>query len=240
MSQTVTDEGLVLKIQPYQENDLLVSVYFKCYGKISMLARGARKPKSKNASSLMPGMYSEFVFILKEGLSRLMKASPVKIFRYLEGNLEAMACAQLMMEYLYRSVPDRQPNVQHYHFTSQVLSRLEEGYPYLLVYFFEAAYILKDCGSALMVDHCVFCDDSRHIASISIIDGGFVCQDHMHGTMIAYSKRILRSFRLINRLDISHIDLCQVEPEDYPVLKKIMDDFLDEYCPIRLSSRKFI
>ena len=28
MSQTITDEGLILRTQPYQENDLLVSVYF--------------------------------------------------------------------------------------------------------------------------------------------------------------------------------------------------------------------
>ena len=240
MSQTVTDEGLILRTQPYQENDLLVSVYFAHYGKMNLLARGVRKPKSKNASSLLPGMISEFVFILKEGLSRLMKASPVRLFRYLDSHLEVMACAQLTMEYFYRSAPDRQPNAKHYAFICQVLERLDEGYPYLLVYFFVIAYILKDCGSGLMVDHCVFCQDSRHIASISVLDGGFVCQEHLQGTMITYSRRILRSFRLINKLDLSRIDDCQIEVEDYPVLKRLMEDFLDEYCPVRLGSRKFI
>lgn len=155
MSQTVTDEGLILRTQSYQENDLLVSVYFAHYGKMNLLARGVRKPKSKNASSLLPGMISEFVFILKEGLSRLVKASPVRLFRYLDSHLEVMACAQLTMEYFYRSAPDRQPNAKHYAFICQVLERLDEGYPYLLVYFF--------CD-------CVYLERLRQR-----IDGGSLC-----------------------------------------------------------------
>ena len=62
MREEVTSVGIVLKAIPFKENDMILSVYFKEFGKLSLLASGLRKPKSKNASSCQPLMLSEFTF----------------------------------------------------------------------------------------------------------------------------------------------------------------------------------
>ena len=47
ISGEVSIEGIVLKNKAYKENDMLVWIYTKDYGKIALIARGAKKLKSK-------------------------------------------------------------------------------------------------------------------------------------------------------------------------------------------------
>ena len=49
--EEVVSLGIVLKTHPYKESDSLVTVYFKDYGKMTLIARGVKKLKSKNASA---------------------------------------------------------------------------------------------------------------------------------------------------------------------------------------------
>ena len=45
--EEVVSLGIVLKTHPYKESDSLVTVYFKDYGKMTLIARGVKKLKSK-------------------------------------------------------------------------------------------------------------------------------------------------------------------------------------------------
>lgn len=43
--EEVVSLGIVLKTHPYKESDSLVTVYFKDYGKMTLIARGVKKIK---------------------------------------------------------------------------------------------------------------------------------------------------------------------------------------------------
>ena len=45
--EEVVSLGIVLKTHPYKESDSLVTVYFKDYGKMTLIARGVKKLKVK-------------------------------------------------------------------------------------------------------------------------------------------------------------------------------------------------
>lgn len=240
MKEEVVAKGIVLKVLPYKENDCILTIYFEEYGKLSVIATGLRKPKSKNASACQPLMYSEFTLFLRQGLSRLIRAVALDEFRYLHENLQSTACATLIAEYYYRGIEENQPSLKHSDFMMQAFKRLNEGYPPLLVYLFAIAFILKDCGSAMMVDHCVFCDDTHQIVSLSIVDGGFVCLAHVKEKDPFYAPSVLRVIRYVNRLGIEEIDVIDADEGTLVTCREIMENFLEEYCPIRLESRKFV
>ena len=79
--EEVVSLGIVLKTQSYKESDALVTVYFKDYGKMTLIARGVKKLKSKNAAACQSLTLSEFTFIPRNGLSTLIKASSVDFYR---------------------------------------------------------------------------------------------------------------------------------------------------------------
>lgn len=239
MKEEIVAKGIVLKTMPYKENDCILTVYFEEYGKLSLIATGLRKPKSKNIGACQPLMYSEFTLFLRPGLSKLIRAVPINHFRYLQNDLQAMACATFLVEYFYRGIEENEPNSKHTHQLLATLKHLNDGYPPLLVYLFNLAFILKDCGSAIMVDHCVYCNQTQ-VVSISERDGGFICQNHLKEDDPLISKEVLRLIRYVNRLDIDKMDIIDATVSTLQEGKRIMDNFLDEYCPIRFSSRKFI
>lgn len=238
MEETTVACGIVLKSIPYQENDAILTVYFKEFGKLSIIALGVRKAKSKNASACQMLSYSEFTFFLRKGLSRLVKASIIDSFRYLDQQIDSQACATFICEYYYRGVEENSPDLQAYHFLGQSINYLNQGYSPKLIYLMAMAYILKDSGSAIVVDHCVHCDSTK-IVSVNMKDGGFLCAHHALEETY-YPSEVLRCFRYINRLDIADIDRLDFDEATINEVKRLMELFFEEYCPLKLSSQKFM
>lgn len=240
MAEQVVSVGIVLKAIPFKENDVILSVYFKEYGKLSLLANGLRKAKSKNASSCQPFMLSEFTFFLKKGMCKLVSAKLIDSFHHIENSLSRNACASLICEYYYRGLNDNQPSLNHYRFLKNSLMYLHQGYHHLQIYLFILAFILKDSGSAIVVDHCACCDDTSNIVSVDVSSGGFICLKHFEPHHIRYSVDFLKMFRLINKADISQIDKLTTDAYTLKTLKEVMEQFYDEYCTIKLNSKEFI
>lgn len=240
MREEVVSQGIVLKVIPFKEHDAILSVYFKEYGKLSLYASGLRKPKSKNASSCQPMMLSEFRFFLKKDMCKLVSSQLIDGHRHLESSLPLQACANLLLEYYYRAIGNNQPNLDHYQFLIGCLKALNEGYHYLQVYLFILAFILKDSGSAIMVDHCAMCEDVHQIVSVDVVAGGFVCLKHLKEQQVTYTPEFLKMFRLINKGSIHQIDLLTSDLLLLKSLKNVMEQFYDEYSSIRLNSKQFI
>lgn len=240
MSEQVVSVGIVLKAIPFKENDMILSVYFKEYGKLSLLASGLRKAKSKNASSCQPYMLSEFTFFLKKGMCKLISSKLINAHHHIESSLARSACASLISEYYYRGISDNQPSLKHYQFLLDTLSALHNGHHHLQVYLFILAFILKDSGSAIVVDHCACCDNTSDIVSIDVMAGGFICKNHFTIKHTKYSVEFLRMFRLINKADIAYIDKLTSDLYMLKSLKELMEQFYDEYCTIKLNSKQFI
>ena len=238
--EEVVSLGIVLKTQAYKESDSLVTVYFKDYGKMTLIARGVKKLKSKNASACQSLTLSEFTFIPRVGLSTMIKAHSVDFYRYIKENLELEAYASYLMEFVLKNEEDNQPDIEIFEMLKKSLDALNQGYPYQLVYLLYNAFILKRCGMALQVDGCVRCLRQDRIAGISLEDGGFVCQDclSMHDKQL--NKETLKAFRHINKLSIDDIDQLKIPEESLEILIEVMDYYVDEMTGILFKTKKMI
>ena len=233
-----TVEAIILKKTHYKENDMILHVYTREYGKISVLARGIRKMTSKNARGCQEMMLSELTIHLKKGISTLMKASPVNYFRHIEENLESEIVGQYILEYYYRYVEENQPLEKEYEILYEALHALDVGYMPLLVYLVFNVFILDHNGVSLDVDGCVFCR-SPQVVSISLEDGGFVCREHL-GHHPLYSHEVLKAFRHIHKIPMKAIDHIHVSSSVISVLVPLMETLIEEYTGIQLKTSRFI
>ena len=231
-------EAVILKKTPYKENDMILHVYTREYGKISVMARGIRKMTSKNARGCQEMMLSELTIHLKKGLSTLMKAIPVNYFRHIEENLESEIVGQYILEYFYRYVEDNQPLEKEYEMLYETLHALDVGYMPLLVYLLFNVFILDHNGVSLDVEGCVFCG-STQVVSISLEDGGFVCHKHI-GSHPPYSQEVLKAFRHIHKIPIQAIDHLHVSSSVISILVPLMETLIEEYTGIQLKTSRFI
>lgn len=237
-TNTVVVEGVILKTTPYKENDMILHVYTYEYGKIGIHARGVRKMTSKNARACQIMMISELTIVLKQGLSRLIKATPLEYLRHIKENLESEIVGNYILEYYYRYIEENCPIETEYEMLQESLKALDMGYMPLLVYLLFQVFILDHNGISLDVDGCVICG-SPQVTSISFNDGGFLCHEHQ-GHYPTYEKDILKAFRHLHKIPIQHIDALHIEESVLKQLIPFMNAYIDEYTGITLKTSLFI
>lgn len=231
-------EAIILHRTAYKENDMILHVYTKEYGKIGVIAKGIMKMTSKNARACQSLMLSEMTIRVKKGLSSLVKATPCRYFRHIQEHIESEIVAQYVIEYYYRYVEENQPNEKEYQILYDALNALDVGYSPLLVYLLFNVFILDHNGVLLDVDGCVICGSTK-VVSISIEDGGFVCLNHLNRHQ-AYDVSILKAFRHIHKIDFQNIDELHIDTSILKTLVKIMDEYVEEYTGVYLKTKTFI
>ncbi|MGN1182920.1 MAG: DNA repair protein RecO [Faecalibacillus sp.] len=234
------NQGIILSTQPYKESDALITVYFKDYGKITLIAKGIKKLKSKNAGAVQSLTLSEITFIPRKGLSLLLKASSLDYYRHIKEDIFLEAYATYFLEFVLKNEEDNAPDTFVFEYLKLSLDALNQGYSYKLVYVLYNAFILKKCGSPLQVDECVRCSRKDHIVAISLQDGGFICETCLSSYDKRLDKKILMAFRHINKYSILDIDKIHIEENILDELIEIMDHYVDEFTGLLLKSKKFI
>ncbi|MEG0549110.1 MAG: DNA repair protein RecO [Coprobacillus sp.] len=242
MMKTTTNEivveAIILKHTPYKDNDMILHVYTREYGKIGILARGVQKLTSKNKRSCQEMMMSELNIILKKGLSTLIKATPTDYLRHIKESLDSEIVGNYILEYFYRYVEENNPMEAEYDILYDALKALDLGYQPLLVYLLFQVFMLDHNGVSIDVEGCIVCGATQ-VVSISLEDGGFLCENHRSNHQL-YSIDVLKGFRHIHKISMKDIDKIQIEETVIRQLIPIMDYYVDEYTGVSLRTKTFI
>lgn len=100
MNRIVT-KAVVLNRVNYADNDRILSIITKDHGKLSLIARGARKIKSKLAGSIE--LFTEFEATIMKGkgsLDNLISAKGINYFTNITKSLERMQVGYNLLKYI--------------------------------------------------------------------------------------------------------------------------------------------
>lgn len=229
--------GIVLKQMDYRDNDLIISVLFKDLGKYSLIARGVKKPNSKNSFAISPYINSEFIFDFKENknIFNIKNASLVKIRKNISKDILKMAYSALLCQIVdIVSIEDEDA----FELLDFSLDRINDDNHDILICCLFVAQYLKKLGLAPYVDGCVV-DDNASIKGISISEGGFICTNH---NIELYDIDIegLKKFRIINKANLDNYEILKgIDTYNYKDLYLLMD-FLEFHTQINFKSYNFL
>lgn len=116
-------EAIVLRTVEYQESSLIVTLFTRRHGKIAVMARGAKKPKSKLAAFLTPGQMLEVVYYMKTTRS-VQTLSDVSYYRKLDQlrvDLPKMALTMTTLELVSQLLHDHEVNEEVFSFFEKLL-----------------------------------------------------------------------------------------------------------------------
>jgi len=124
----VRDSAIVLRVTPFSETSLILTVFSKQNGKVGLLAKGARR-KVKNGSALVlePGYEMEFVWLYKgsRDLQIVRESSLINSHFGIRGSLESTILACTCIELLQRTQSDDDPHPDLYLAASRLLTACE-------------------------------------------------------------------------------------------------------------------
>lgn len=182
-------KGVVIKTQDYKENDKLVWLYTDEQGKVSSIARGAKRSKSKFLSITLPLCYGEYAFFKGKGLANLQEGRIIESFQGLLDNLDKLTYSTYICELIDIALLEGEPNkwlFREFITTLYLLNTDALDYE-MLVRSFELK-LLKATGYGLTLDKCTICKKKISVTNyISLSYYGGVCEEceRVHGLYIS-------------------------------------------------------
>ncbi len=143
----------VIHVRPYRETSVLVTCFTPQYGKINLLAKGVRTPKSPWKALLQPFMPLLISFQGRSELKLLTQCEMHGEWGMLNGN--RMVCGLYVNELLYWLLPEwvEHPHLfEWYRLTLMALHRSEHHISALRLF---EKHLLEELGYALQLTHDV-------------------------------------------------------------------------------------
>lgn len=173
----LSTQGIVLKSIKYNDNDLILTIFTRMYGRVSAIARGARKPKSRHLPASQIFSYNNYVLNKQRNLFTIYQSDSIKSFYNISMDFESFSYASFIMKLVEMNVDEGQPNNQLFELLVQTLFLYSEGYEdklYLLDIFL--IKFVSAMGYRPQVSRCVSCGATGYdYAVFSIEEGGIVC-----------------------------------------------------------------
>jgi DNA repair protein RecO (recombination protein O) len=145
--------GYVLHSYPYQETSLIVEIFTREFGRIGVVAKGAKRPHSPLRSVLMPFHALTLDWSGKSELKTLRSAEWRGAFRLLKGR--ALICGFYLNELLLKLLHRDDPHDTLFDVYEQTLQALLEGVDHAIVLRCFEKRLLSELGYALILDRDV-------------------------------------------------------------------------------------
>lgn len=182
----IKDQAICLRANDYSETSQIVTFFTKENGKISAIAKGAKRAKSSFDGTLEPLCRGKIVFTAgaDQQLSTLTEFQQAPAFTHLAVNFFALNCSLLATELLNHLTEDRDSHPRLFdsfidlHENLQYAENENKILGFLVLF---QLILLAETGFRLILDRCANCR-SRFSAKwnesyFSSVANGLVCRD---------------------------------------------------------------
>jgi len=239
-------EGIVLKSMEYQDADKIVTIYTKDYGKISAIAKGVRKTKSKFGSSLEILTYSIFLFYKGRNLDIVSQTEILESFFSTSKEVIKFAFAANCVEVINRLTEEREINIGLFNLLKEVLHYLKESNdPKLLTLSFKWQ-TMSILGYRPSLDHCCRCNKSVEVQKemyFNIKEGGLVCNNCIAKDKEGCVRVSLYFNKLVRKIlitPLSTISNATIPDKKMKELEKLTDLYITYHSEKSFKTDKFL
>ncbi|OGM08606.1 DNA repair protein RecO, partial [Candidatus Woesebacteria bacterium RBG_13_34_9] len=118
-------EGIILARKNYKEADRILVVYTKGFGKLYLLAKGVRRPKSRKRGHVEVFSHIRFSSSKTKGMDIVNEVETINSFGIVRKNLTKVAVAYFIMEVIGRLMPENEKNEEIFYLVIDYLNRLK-------------------------------------------------------------------------------------------------------------------
>lgn len=126
MSHTYTSEAIVLSTKSYGEADKLITLFSKSFGKLTLIAKGIKRLKSRKRGSLEVFSAVKFFAHKTKWLPILTEVEIVNNFSELRKDLKKVSVAYFLLEVVSRTTRDEERHEEIYTLLMDTLKKLEK------------------------------------------------------------------------------------------------------------------
>ena len=235
-------EGIVLKTLDYGETNKIVTLYTRDAGKITAMARGAKKPASRLAAITQPFTHGSFLIQQGRGMGTMQQGEQVESYRHIREDIEATAYASFVVELIDRAVDEHKPQPSIFNLLQQALHAISDEYDPEAIALFVEWKMLPVTGIYPTLHQCTNCSATDGEFAFSFQQIGFLCHRcfGVDRYIIRLSSLQVKLIRTFYTVPIEQVGKLTLKKETKTFIKKIVRTIYEEQTGIRLKSRSFL
>lgn len=239
-----TANGIVLRRISFGETDRIVTLYTRELGKISAIAKGARKPISRLSGATETLTHAYFQLATGKTLDVITQAEARDSFPRIKKDISRITCASYVAELVDKFVEERERNVRLFELILSTLYLLERpNDPLKIVRMFELKF-MSLMGYEPSLDKCIRCqaESSSEGVSFSPSLGGLVCSQcgPCPEDAIELSHETIETMRALVSADAPQVEAMAVAPNTLDEVGKAMKWYIRYRAPGEIKSLNFL
>lgn len=235
-------EGIVIRVNDYGETNKIVTIYTREWGKVGVMARGAKKPNSRLAAITQPFTYGYYLVQTGRGLGGLQQGEIISSMKAIKKDIFLTAYASYIAELTDKSTEDRKSNPFLFELFYQILNYINEGLdPEVITLIYEMK-MLNMLGLYPVLDKCSVCGCTEGRYSFSIREGGLLCHRCVEKDPYRFdiSQAAIKLLRVFYYIDLKRLGNISIKEETKSELRKVVDSYYEEYSGLNLKSKRFL
>lgn len=235
-------EGIVLRTIPYGESHKIVTILTREAGKMTAMARGAKKPVSRLSSITQVFVYGSFLLRTGKGMGSLEQGEPIDSMRHIREDLEATSYASYVVELVDKLSDDGERRVGVFDLLYDALNAINEGYDPEAISLFVEWKMLYVAGIHPILNQCASCGSTEGEFAFSFKEIGFLCHRcfHQDPYIVRITPAQLKLIRTFATVPIKQVGSLTLKKSTKQFMKKIVRQIYDEQVGLRLKSRSFL
>lgn len=224
----VKSRGIIIKTQDYKENDKLIWIFTEEFGKISAIAKGARKNKSKLFSSTLPFCFGEYILYKGRNLYTLNEGRIIDSFQDILNEYETLIYGSYFNELIDISMEEeKNPQLFKDLIKTFYIMRNKAIDLEILARAFEIK-LLQATGYGINLDRCCICDEKMDDSSyISFQFYGGICSkcEKIYGTLV--SRASYNGIKFLTKLEVEKVGRISLDEKTKKEMEKIIHTFIN-------------
>ncbi|WP_050606835.1 DNA repair protein RecO [Clostridium niameyense] len=222
--------AVVIKTQDFKEADKLVWLYTEKLGKVTSIAKGAKKNRSKYLSNTIPFCYGDYVLYKGKSMFNLSEGKLIESFQDFLKDLNTLTYASYFCELIDICAEEGESNRDLFRHlvTAFYLIKNKAVDIEILARAFEVK-VLQATGYGLNLDYCSICGKNITTSNyINFQNVGGVCREceKINGININYATyNILKYF---SKTSLEKIYRLSVEKQTKRELYKILNSIISQ------------
>jgi DNA repair protein RecO (recombination protein O) len=239
-------DAIILRRSDYGEADRLLTVFSANQGKVRLLAKGARKTKSRKAGHIELFMHTILQVAEGRNFGIVTQADTVESFRPLHEDLDKISQGYYLSELVDKFTEEHDPNFNIFELLALTLARIsdgEVGTRFLALRYFEL-HLLSLTGYQPQLHFCITCSEAIQAEDnyFAVPSGGVLCPNC--GETVAQARRIslgaLKVLRFLQTHPWPEAANLQLTPTTQDIVERILLDYISYVLERQLKSVDFL
>ena len=248
--RTYRTEAIVLRRKDIGEADRILTLFTPQQGKVRVVAKGIRKPRSRKAGHLELFTCVKLLLAVGRDLDIITQAEGVDPYRPLRDDLLRSAYGAYMVELLDRFTPDNEENAELYDLLRQGLTWAATADHLGLAARYYELHLLGLAGYQPQLRRCVSC--GRELAAedqfFSALEGGVICpacaEERAGGPGVSGRLRLslaaLKLLRFMQANPYAKVAALSVSARTQTEVEYVLARYITETLERQLKSVEFL